>query len=256
VHHPWVVLIASVLITVALAAGGKNLAFTNDYRVFFSESNPQLIAFEELQETYTKSDNIFIMLQPKDGDVFTPHTLAAVADLTERAWQIPFSIRVDSITNYQHMVAEDDDLLVEDLVLEVDDLTPADLDRIRAAAMAQPTLVKKLISPNSAATGVNITMEIPDELSDAERLLPKAERDLIDPAVALETSANAARTLLAEVKAQYPDIEFSITGLVMMNQAFPEATITDMSTIIPMAFGVIIVGILILIASPVSMVAN
>ena len=38
----------------ALAAGGKNLVFTNDYRYFFSEDNPQLLEFEALQDTYTK----------------------------------------------------------------------------------------------------------------------------------------------------------------------------------------------------------
>jgi len=42
----------------------------------------------------------------------------------------------------------------------------------------------------------------------------------------------------------------------MMNQAFSEASIKDMSTIIPMAFGVIVVGVLILIASPIAMIST
>ena len=87
VRNRWLVIILSVISILALASGGKNLSFTNDYRVFFSKENPQLLAFEELQEAYTKSDNVLIMLEPKDGDVFSPETLAAVADLTDRAWQ-------------------------------------------------------------------------------------------------------------------------------------------------------------------------
>ena len=71
VKHPFLVILGSILITLALAAGGKNLVFTNDYRVFFSEDNPQLVAFEELQDAYTRSDNILVMLEPKDGDVFS-----------------------------------------------------------------------------------------------------------------------------------------------------------------------------------------
>jgi len=254
--HPVIVLLTSVLVTLALAAGGKNLAFTNDYRVFFSPQNPQLLAFEELQEAYTKSDNILIMLEPKNGNVFTPETMAAVADLTEESWQIPFSIRVDSLTNYQNMVAEDDDLIVADLVEDLEALNDEELAYIREVALDQPTLVDKLVSQDGKATGVNITVEMPGELSDEDRLLPKEERDLKDPQIALEKAVAEARIMISSMEAKYPEIKFSTTGLVMMNQAFPEATIKDMSTIIPMAFLVIIVGILILIASPMAMVST
>ncbi len=256
VRYRWLVIALTVLATIALAAGGKNLAFTNDYRVFFSKENPQLLAFEELQEAYTKSDNVLIMLEPKDGDVFSADTLAAVADLTDRAWQIPFSIRVDSITNYQHMDAEEDDLIVADLVEEIDALSPGDLEGIREIALAQPTIVKKLLSPNSQVTGINVTMEMPAELTAEQLALPAAERTAQDPMLALEEAVTFVRAMITDMEEEYPEINFTSSGLVLLNQAFSEASITDMSTIIPLAFGVIIVGVLILIASPIAMIAT
>ena len=36
--------------------------------------------------------------------------------LTEAAWKIPYAIRVDSVTNFQHSWADGDDLTVEDLI--------------------------------------------------------------------------------------------------------------------------------------------
>ena len=256
VRYRWLVLLISLVGVMGLASGGRFLAFTNDYRVFFSDANPQLLAFEDLQETYTKSDNILIMLEPADGDVFTNKTLAAVQDLTDRAWQVPFSIRVDSLTNYQYMTAEGDDLLVSDLVEDADGLTADDIDTIRAAALAQPLLVKKLLSPSTDVTGVNITVEMPGELSDEDRLLPPEERNLKDPAYALEQAVTFTRAMMADMEATYPDIRFSTTGVVVMNQAFPEASTTDMMTIIPLAFLVIIVGILALIRSPMAMLGT
>ncbi len=256
VRNRWLVIILTVIATMAIASGGKNLSFTNDYRVFFSKDNPQLLAFEELQESYTKSDNVLIMIEPKDGDVFTAETLAAVADLTERSWQVPFSIRVDSLTNYQHMDAEEDDLIVADLVEDIDALTPVELERIRKVAMAQPTIVKKLLAPNSQVTGVNVTMEMPAELTDEQRAIPAAERTAKDPMLAVQEAVEYVRAMIADMEQQYPDIKFTTSGLVLLNQAFSEASITDMTTIIPMAFGVIIVGVLLLIASPVAMVAT
>ena len=112
----WVV-IPLVIAFVALAgSGARFIKFDNDYRYFFSKENPQLIAFEALQNIYTKNDNVLFVLEPKDGDVFTSQTLAAVEELTEKAWRIPFAIRVDGLSNFQYTYANDDDLIVEDLI--------------------------------------------------------------------------------------------------------------------------------------------
>lgn len=256
VKYRWIVIVLSVLAILGLATGGKNLAFTNDYRVFFSKDNPQLLAFEELQSTYTKSDNILIMLEPDGGDVFTPEVLTAILDLTDRAWQTPYSIRVDSLTNFQMIIAEDDDLLVNPLVEDVEPLSAEDIENVRKAAMDQPTIVKKLVSPDSRVTGVNITMEIPPQLTEEQLNLPVEERTAADPQVAQQEAIDFVRTMVAEMEKEYPDIEFTTSGLIALNQAFSEASITDMSTIIPLAFLVIIVGVLLLIASPVAMVTT
>ena len=67
------------------------------------------MAFDKLQDVYTKNDNVLIVLKPKDGDVFTNETLAAVEELTEKAWLIPFALRVDGLSNFQHTYANEDE---------------------------------------------------------------------------------------------------------------------------------------------------
>ena len=101
----WAVLFLTLLAVVAAGSGGRFIGFSTDYRVFFSKENPQLNAFETIQDIYTKDDNILLVLKPRGGDVFTPEVLSAVRGLTEASWQIPFSTRVDSITNFQHSFA-------------------------------------------------------------------------------------------------------------------------------------------------------
>ena len=199
-------------------AGAQYLTFTNDYRVFFGEENPQLVAFEKIQDTYSRSDNVMLLLVPKDGDVFTQPTLAAVAWLTERAWETPHSTRVESITNYQHTSAIEDDLLVEDLVLDAEALGDDDLNRVREIALAEPVLINRLISPKAHVTGVNINIELPG----------------VDPIVENPEVVTFIRELREEFRAKYPDIEVRLTGIVMMNQAFPEASQYDMSTLFPL----------------------
>ena len=85
----WLTVILSLVVVFGMAAGAKNLFFNNDYRVFFSETDPNLIAFNNLQDTYTKSDNVLFVIAPKDGVVFKQDTLTVIEDITERAWQTP-----------------------------------------------------------------------------------------------------------------------------------------------------------------------
>ena len=159
--YRWLIIILSFAGAVAAASGAKYLTFNTNYRYFFSEENPELNAFEELQNTYTRNDNILFVIAPKDGNVFTPETLAIVEELTLDSWQTPFSLRVDSITNFQHTWSDADDLIVEDLVKDAASMTPAELLKVKDIAVNEPLLVKRLISPSGAVTGVNITVNFP-----------------------------------------------------------------------------------------------
>jgi len=49
------------------AAGGRHLNFESDYRIFFDPDNPQRIAFEEIENTYEKNDNLLIVVAPASG---------------------------------------------------------------------------------------------------------------------------------------------------------------------------------------------
>ncbi len=240
----WAVLLACVLAAVALAGGGRFLGFSTDYRVFFSEDNPQLRAFESLQQVYTKDDNILIVLQPAEGDVFTPKTLAALRQLTEASWQLPFSRRVDSLTNFQHSYAEGDDLTVEDLVparlVEAGAaLTPERLEAIRAVALAEPLLRDRIVAPDGRTTGVNVTLTLPGESEDE----------------VLEAMA-ATRELVAAFEADHPEIKVAVTGLVALDAAFSEASLADLKTLVPAMYGIIIAGLLIFLRSLAGTVAT
>ena len=227
----YAVVIATLIVIVALAAGMGRLHFTNDYRVFFSEENPQLLAFESLQNTYTKNDNVMFVITPKNGQVFSPETLTAVRDITKQSWQLPYSIRVDSVTNFQHTRAEADDLVVADLVSDPETLSPEDLAYIKDVALHEPMLVDRLISKDAAYTGVNVVIQLPgvDQMKENPEVVA------------------AARKIREEMLQKYPDIEIRLVGLAMLNNAFPEASMKDGATLVPLAFLATIVMVYLLL---------
>jgi predicted RND superfamily exporter protein len=240
VRWRWIALLGALVVTVLSALGARHLEFSNDYRIFFSKDNPQLLAFENLQNTYTKSDNVLFAIAPADGDVFTPQTLEAIRWLTEAAWQIPYSIRVDSVTNFQHTYAEGDDLVVEDLVLDTDNPDAARLEKIRRIATSEPLLVNRLISPDSRTTGVNVIVQLPG----------------IHPEKEVPEVVSFSRDLADQLLARYPHLEVHLTGVVFLNNAFSEMAISDMKTLVPIMFGVIVLMLLLLLRSLAATVAT
>ena len=232
ITHPWRIFIMTLLVVMSAGSGGRFIEFTNDYRVFFSEENPELQAFEEMQNIYTKTDNVLFVIAPEDNNVFNSSTLNMIAELTELSWQIPYSTRVDSITNFQHTVAKEDDLLVGDLVDRRATLSLNDISYVREVALNEPLLVNRLVSASGHVTGVNVTIQLPG-MSLTE--VPEV--------------AQFARELKRTLEANYPNHKIYITGLAMMNNAFGESSQNDMTSLVPMMFLTIIVVLGILLRS-------
>ncbi len=223
----WLVVLVSLAFAAASLTGTKTLfeSFRSDYRVFFSSDNPQMLAFEELQNTYDKADNVLFVLAPKDGEVFTPRILADIQWLTEQAWQVPYSSRVDSITNFQYSHAEEDELIVEDLVAgDPADLTEAELKEIGDIALAEPNLRNRLINPERSVTGVNVTVQLPE-----------------DSLLAVPEVVTFVRDLADQAEARNPDLEVRMTGVVIMNNAFPEASFGDLKVLYPLMLLVVMI---------------
>jgi hypothetical protein len=224
VNNPWRLLVLSIVVILMAASGGRFLQFSNDYREFFSADNPQLMAFDELQDTFNKADNVMFVLAPDDGDVFTTKTLSIIEELTEKAWQIPYSSRVDSISNYQHTVAEGDDLIVANLVEDASQFSQNDLDKTRAIATHEPLLVHRLISPQGHVTAINVTVQLPGEsLNEVEEVVA------------------ASRALRDEILAEHSGVKIYLSGLSMMDNSFGESSQQDMQHLVPLMFIVVIV---------------
>ncbi|MFT6542349.1 MAG: putative RND superfamily exporter protein, partial [Maricaulis maris] len=211
----WLVILATLVATFGFATGMPNLSFDTNYRAFFSDENPELAAFETFQATYTKNDNVLIVVRPADGNVFSADTLAVVEEITEASWQVPYAIRVDSLTNFQHTWSEGDNLIVEDLVRDARSLDRGDLLERRAIALNEPLLRNQLVTPDGAVTAVNIVLQYP-ELHSME----------------VPESVAVVRALRDRIEAEYPDIDIVLSGISMMNNAFMESGMGDMAKLI------------------------
>ncbi|MBT4848403.1 MAG: MMPL family transporter, partial [Alphaproteobacteria bacterium] len=197
--------------------------FDNDYRVFFGKDNPQLKAFEKVQQTYTKIDNVNFAIDPLSGSANDPAVLAGVEALTEMAWQLPFSIRVDSLSNYQHTEVDGDDLIVRDLYVNGRELNANELQLVNDISTTEPSLSGKIHDSQHRATSVNVTIQLPGETADEVTVVAKA-----------------ARELAAKIEADYP-IKIRLSGVIFLNNAFMESSMQDMGSLVPAMYLVILI---------------
>ena len=214
------IILASLFVVVLAASGLSQTKFSSDYRIYFSDDNPHLQAYEDLQATFTKSDNVMFVLAPKDGQVFTQNTLSIIEELTDMAWKLPYSIRVDSITNYQHTIAEEDDLIVDDLVSNALKRTREELNQAKNVALNEPSLAGRIISLTADVTAVNVSMEMPG----------------LDPSTETPEVANAAYDIQHFLQEKYPEVDIYVTGQIIMDNTFKDAAIYDLTHIMPLAF--------------------
>lgn len=233
IENPIKTLIFSLLITAIAALGNPYYQNTLDYRFFFSEDNPQLLAFEKLQKDYTKTEAVYIALEAKDGDVFTSKNLSAIEALTTKSWRVPYALRVDSLTNFQRSLADGDSIEVADLFSDSLQLHETEIATNKKYALQEPVLLNALISETGDVTGIRITMNLPGK--NLEKETPEV--------------VSYIRKMAADFELNNPQFNVYLTGQVVVDQAFPEATEEDFGFVWPAFFVVMLVLLLVIFRS-------
>lgn len=213
VTHPVLVILTGLLLVGIFAMGLTKASYNNDPRVMFTESNPGLLGLEALEQEFTRDDNIVFIVHPQNDDIFTQQHLALLKELTDAAWTLPKTLRVDSLINFQHTEVQGDELIVRNLVENIGQLSSADLASIKNIALSEPFLVNNVISSKGHVASVSV-MVVSDEngAQDAPAIM------------------DAAKAIRDQLEDAYPNVDVMISGMVAFHAASQQTTETEMST--------------------------
>ena len=229
----WLTVLLSLVVMAILAAGGQFIKVVDvDVRNHFGNDNPYIIALDQLENTYSISDAALVAVAPRDGNVFTRKTLVAIEELTERLWRTPYVTRVDSIVNYTHSEGREDELIVERLVDDAGALSEKDISRVKKIALETDEIAGRLVSRDGRVAGLVVSVTLPDNRE-------QGKSEVTDY---LHATAAAAR-------AKYPDIDYHLTGEVILNRAMRDAIEDDTGILGPIAFLTMMVFALLLLRS-------
>ena len=215
--------ISSILLTVLgsviLGMGSWGAQFSADQRDFFKPSNQHLRDLIQIEEAYTSDKNVMILVEPASGDVFDRNVLRAIQALTEFGWTIPYSQRVESLTNHLYNRVQGDELQVEPLVEDLSALSDADLKERREYATSKPGVRDYLITPDADLSLVAVILNFPE--SNGGQAAVEVMRYV--------------RDFVQQLQQQYPAINFRIVGGVAVETTLPDIVQQDGQTIFPFA---------------------
>ena len=120
--------------------------------------------------------------------------------------------------------AVEDDLNVEVLVDDASSLDGADLARIEKIALHAADIAGRLVSGDGRVGGLLLSFNLPEKA---------------DAAVA--EINDYLHALLDEARARHPDHDYYLTGGVVLNRTFAEATREELGTLAPISFLLVVV---------------
>lgn len=222
----WQAIILIVAMALFAGIGAQYLYLNGSYKVFFEKTDPLLIEFENMEKSFARDDSIVIVAVPKDGNVFSIDALTQIQEITDQAWQVPYSTRVDSLTNYQHTIVEEDDLIVDNLIPDDSLIDDEMVSSVKSVALSEPTIRNKLVSTDGKVSVININIHLPENE---------------DPNITTKNAALYAKKMTDAVAAKYETMDYYHTGIIPLNYALTAEAEKDAATLIPLMFVVILV---------------
>lgn len=233
-RHPYWWMVVNLLLAAVVTAGMAQLRVDSSIDIFFNPNDPNLLAEQELIDTYGREDNILFILDAGESPIFTRQHLSTIEDLTARAWRMPNAKRVNSITNYLHAAVDGDDITVSNLLEGVNDLSDAEIARAHDIAYSREELQGRLLARNGQVAAINVSLNLPLE----------------GKAAAIAEAVAYARQMVADTEQANPGLKLHLAGWAMTEQTLAEVTARDSTTLMPVLLLIIVVVCAFLLRSP------
>lgn len=222
----WFIALALALVSFGVFASGfSGFAANFTHTAFFWDTDPLLQRFNQFERQFGNDDAVTLVVYSPSG-IFDSESALLIRDLTAAMWKIPDVIQVESITNFNWVHADGDDIIVEPLIPEFGPVSDAVLAERKRVALEHELLPDYLVSQDGTIGLI------------FGRLKPGIDQ-LSDNALVIDSVRDLTR------RSQTGDHIFHITGGPAINNAFSEIAQRDMSTLVPVVLLMIVVFLLI-----------
>lgn len=182
---------------------------------YFTIENEDYIYFQNFKRIFPKSE--FFTVTFKDHDIFTVKNLTLIRKLTEDFLEMPEVIDVRSLANVDYTVG-DDELFTVRKFLESVPTDPAELQKLKQEALAEPLYVQNIISKDGKTTSLAVFVNENKEDDSYRRALLQKVDEILDK------YRGEAQT------------DFHLVGWTVTNLALSQTLNRDLMTFLPLTY--------------------
>ncbi|RAP28298.1 hypothetical protein DID78_05215 [Candidatus Marinamargulisbacteria bacterium SCGC AG-343-D04] len=228
VRSPVKALLLGVFFCCVVSFGISKLQIDFGYRTWFTEDNPKLQIFDQFERTFGSDEKAILAVHSPSG-IFDDDSLRLIGQLTEDLWKVPDVIRVDSITNYQWVYSEEDEVFVEDFIFPDVVEDEAFLQLRRDLAIKDSTMEGYLINQQGDTSIIYVSLK--------PQLVKKVDYQKVSQAMYSLIEKYAAQT----------DHEIRATGMPILTYSFQDSSQADMKRLVPIVLLMMVLFLYLLI---------
>ena len=221
------IIIVGVTITVALLSLSlKNLAFEGSYKIWFDKESSIMKNYEVFRSRFSGDDTFIVAFKDEQG-IFTHKAVGTILRLTKEFKKIEGVRKVDSLSNYQYIFSEDDDIIVEDFLYGDEDLT-----KKKSIALSDNLILNQLISKDGKTT--MLALSLGEKMGSNE---------------AVNIAVFKRIQILLKEESQKSDYKFYITGIPAVTASLVTISQGDAMILMPLAVVVVILFLFLIFRS-------
>ena len=240
INNRIVFIFSCLVLVLILGRGITSVVFDPDMERFFPKGHPATSLSYEIDETFIRTDNLVIAINAKNNSIFTKKTLSLIESLTEKSWTVPYSIRVDSLTNYSYVRSVDDDLLVEPFIENAVSLEDSFIKQREKIVEEEEIIFGSLISKDKKTTVISIIVDPPN---------PDANIKLIE-------TVEYMLEYVDEAKSNHPELDIRVLGTPYQEYISPKMVLSEMPIVMPSMLLLILVSVFFLLRSVFAVLAT
>ena len=213
-RHKLCLLIALVLFLAGLPFL-RNIQLDFSAKSWFRSTDQNLKTLEYFEKTFGNDEVINLVIE-SDKDIFNPEFIGILIELTEKMWEVPEVIRVQSLTNFYWSRAEGDEILTEEFLDEEFITSQKYLNNAKKRSLEHKVVPNYLISKNSkSATIFGFIAHNPNKPPDYEKITLAAEQ-------------------LTKKYSDRVGLKFHFLGQPPLSHRFQKVSFDDLSTMAPL----------------------
>ena len=218
IRHPLLCCVCWLVVVILSCLPLGQIQVDGSYRSFFDQDDALVIALNELEQRYDTGDSLIFLVKKEDGDLFSRQGLTAIETLTQKSWELPKSLRVDSLRNFPFSYSQNDELNVADLYQDAAQLSEQSIQLVKQRAMGEDLLINRMLTEDGSASLILVSFS--EEVGHSLEVSRKVY--------------HAALDLRDDMRDLYPEFGFYVSGVVGGSAAGADVAMADGRLLVPL----------------------